>query len=236
MIIDLAKNEYQPGYLPRCDDDGLFHPFFPTANAAFRTEAIRKAGGFDPEFRTSGEDNDVCVRVAREGYELWYAPEARLLHHDRSTWKGLWKQWYGYGYYHPRLYRKHLERPRLRVYRFDQRQTPLMLSRMVDTAFPIYGMVYVGSFLIGHLALLALLLLWLLGAPQWTLWPAGAVWLGAVASYIKARFDLRRPWHSLKLTAVRYYGHLGYFWGGLMGSVRFRVLFLEACCSRPAPK
>lgn len=234
MIIDLTKTDYEPGYLPR-SDDGLFHPFFPTANAAFRVSALRKAGGFDAKCDT-GEDIDLCIRVARAGYELWYAPEAVMHHHDRHTLSGMWRQWFEYGYGHPYLYRKHLAQPRLRIYRFDLdqwRKSPLTLRRVVDLPFPFYGMIYVGSFLIGHVALAAALACWFAAAPLWSVYVLLAV-CGAVAvSYLKVRFDIRRPLRSLQLAAVRYGVHWAYVAGGFLGGLRQGALFIETTCSRP---
>jgi len=50
-----------------------------TGNASFRTEILRRIGGFDPSFRASGED-ELCLRVRKAGYDLVFEPEAVVWH------------------------------------------------------------------------------------------------------------------------------------------------------------
>lgn len=52
--------------------------------AAYRTEALHRAGGFDERFRVSGEDMDMGFRLRRLGYRLAYAPSARVEHLRRD--------------------------------------------------------------------------------------------------------------------------------------------------------
>ena len=53
----------------------------PTKNLSFRTDLIRKVGGFDPAFRLAWrEDSDLCFRVRRLGYRIVYHPPATLTH------------------------------------------------------------------------------------------------------------------------------------------------------------
>jgi GT2 family glycosyltransferase len=50
---------------------------------AFRTEALRAVGGFDPRFRRCGEDVDVSLRLRAAGWRLAYRPDA-VVDHARS--------------------------------------------------------------------------------------------------------------------------------------------------------
>jgi glycosyltransferase involved in cell wall biosynthesis len=61
-----------------------------------RTDALRMIGGFDRSIRGAGEDIDLAVRLA----DSWKAgiSEAVFYHHFRQTWRGLWSQYYWYGY------------------------------------------------------------------------------------------------------------------------------------------
>jgi GT2 family glycosyltransferase len=53
----------------------------PSKNLSFRTDLIRKAGGFDPAFRLAWrEDSDLCFRVRQLGYRIVYHPAAMLTH------------------------------------------------------------------------------------------------------------------------------------------------------------
>lgn len=72
------------------------------ANMAFRTEALRAVGGFDPAtgagtLARGGDDLYGFVRVLAEGHRLHYTPRALVWHHHRETWRDLETQAYGYG-------------------------------------------------------------------------------------------------------------------------------------------
>jgi GT2 family glycosyltransferase len=71
-------------------------------NMLFRTEALRKLGGFDEALGAGtpakgGEDLDVFRRVVLAGQVLVYAPEALVRHHHRGTYEALRTQMFGYG-------------------------------------------------------------------------------------------------------------------------------------------
>jgi GT2 family glycosyltransferase len=69
----------------------------PGCNMAFRAEALRALGGFDPQFRTAGDDVDVCWRIQRAGWRVGFHPAALVWHHRRKTVRAYWKQQTGYG-------------------------------------------------------------------------------------------------------------------------------------------
>ena len=41
---------------------------------AFRKAALQAIGGFDPQFRTAGDDVDVCWRLQQQGWTLGFIP------------------------------------------------------------------------------------------------------------------------------------------------------------------
>jgi len=45
-----------------------------------RTDVVRRLGGFDEDFFLYGEDQDLCLRIRREGYEIGYVKEAVAVH------------------------------------------------------------------------------------------------------------------------------------------------------------
>ena len=47
-----------------------------------RASALRKVGLFDEKFFLNAEDLDLSVRMRRAGYQIWYAPKARLWHKE----------------------------------------------------------------------------------------------------------------------------------------------------------
>ena len=105
---------FDKGYVPRIVDLGALRPpddpLFPYApgrlgsgnNMAFRADALRAIGGFDPCLGVgspthSGEDLAAFIRVLWAGPKLVYEPGALIFHHHRDTYEALRRQVYGYG-------------------------------------------------------------------------------------------------------------------------------------------
>ncbi|MFD7221566.1 glycosyltransferase [Streptomyces sp. NPDC059892] len=100
----LEPRLYDPARPPA--DEPLFPftagSFGSGANMAFRAEALRAVGGFDPATGTGtpargGDDLYAFVRVLSAGHRLRYTPWALVWHHHRETWRDLEDQAYGYG-------------------------------------------------------------------------------------------------------------------------------------------
>ena len=232
MIIDITRCQFERGYLPK-KRNTIFHPFFATNNVAFRREALERTGGFDLACQT-GEDIDMSLRVAKAGYELWYEPSAKVQHLDRRTLPGMLRQWFGYGLWHPYLYKKHVSGPRLQVCRLDVASAavdPVGVRRLLDIRFPVHGLIVVNVFHVFHVALVAALATALAGAPT-AAWVAAGAALLAGGWYLSLRFDWRRPLHSLALAGLRYAADLAFVLGGLLGGLRHGVLFLGVTRSR----
>jgi len=69
----------------------------PGVNMAFRKTCLQEIGGFDPQFRTAGDDVDVCWRLQEREWELGFNPAAVVWHHRRDSIRNYWKQQAGYG-------------------------------------------------------------------------------------------------------------------------------------------
>ncbi len=69
----------------------------PGCNMAFRAAALREIGGFDPRFRTAGDDVDMCWRLQDRGWTLGFCPAALVWHHRRNSVRVYWRQQRGYG-------------------------------------------------------------------------------------------------------------------------------------------
>ena len=69
----------------------------PGCNMAFRRDALRAIGGFDPHLRVAGDDVDVCWRLQHQGWTLGVNPAAMVFHHRRNSIRAYWKQQMGYG-------------------------------------------------------------------------------------------------------------------------------------------
>lgn len=55
--------------------DWVFAPVF-----LIRNDLARKLGGYDERFFLFFEDTDICRRVWQAGFEVWYAPLAKIVH------------------------------------------------------------------------------------------------------------------------------------------------------------
>jgi GT2 family glycosyltransferase len=69
----------------------------PGCNMAFRRSALAAIGGFDPRFRTAGDDVDLCWRLQDRGGTLGFHPGAMVWHHRRNSVRTYWRQQLGYG-------------------------------------------------------------------------------------------------------------------------------------------
>ena len=52
----------------------------PGAFSIVRPEALAKAGVFDPRFFLYSEEVDLCLRIQKAGYRIWYWPEIVVVH------------------------------------------------------------------------------------------------------------------------------------------------------------
>jgi len=62
-----------------------------------RPEAVRAVRGFDEDFFLYGEDQDICLRIRKAGYEIGYIDEAIVIHlggqsERQSGAASLWKR------------------------------------------------------------------------------------------------------------------------------------------------
>src|SRR5205823_3444057 len=78
----------------------------PGCNMAFRKSCLDAIGGFDAQFRTAGDDVDVCWRLQERGWKLGFHPAAVVWHHRRNSVRTYWRQQIGYGRAEAMLERK----------------------------------------------------------------------------------------------------------------------------------
>jgi len=78
----------------------------PGCNMAFRKASLEAISGFDPQFRTAGDDVDVCWRLQEWGGTLGFHPAAMVWHHRRNSIRAYWTQQIGYGRAEAMLERK----------------------------------------------------------------------------------------------------------------------------------
>lgn len=69
----------------------------PGCNMAFRRSCLEAVGGFDPQFRTAGDDVDMCWRLQYRGWTIGFSPAALVWHHRRNSVSAYLRQQRGYG-------------------------------------------------------------------------------------------------------------------------------------------
>jgi glycosyltransferase involved in cell wall biosynthesis len=69
----------------------------PGCNMAFRKSYLEAVEGFDPQFRTAGDDVDLCWRLQSRGWTIGFNPAALVWHHRRNSASTYLRQQRGYG-------------------------------------------------------------------------------------------------------------------------------------------
>lgn len=82
-------------------------------HALMSMAAFRAVGGYDESFRFN-EDAELDYRLTQAGYTIWLTDATGMIYYPRSTMKGLFKQYFGYGGGRARNILKHRMKPRLR--------------------------------------------------------------------------------------------------------------------------
>ena len=225
MIIQVLANVKEEGYLDKGRHPTIA-PFFAGGNVAFRREAVRNVGGYDPACRT-GEDCDICARLSAAGYELYMRRTAVVLHNNPTTWRRLVQQWYGYGRYHPYVFAKHNPRA-VELYTRLRRPVDgeLYACRFYKLS-PFAAVVFVTKFLTLNLVAAATLGAWLLGWPVLGLVGIGLTSLAA-ASYSWSDFRGAGVAQGAAFAVIRYIADASLFIGALIGGITQRMLYLSA--------
>jgi GT2 family glycosyltransferase len=99
----------------------------PGCNMAFRRQTLERAGGFDPQFLTAGDDVDICWRLQDSGETLGFHAAAVVWHRRRASIRAYWQQQVGYGRAEALLERKWPER-------YNRRGHPTWAGHLYDRA------------------------------------------------------------------------------------------------------
>lgn len=73
---------------------------FPTNDASiYLVEASKRVGGFDKTITGASEDEDIIIRMKKQGWLIALNEQAKFFALSRETWQALWKEnvWFGYG-------------------------------------------------------------------------------------------------------------------------------------------
>ena len=85
--------KYNLTYLPRdvaCEVDALSGScMMVRKQALFGDDSAEGSGLFDEDFFMYGEDLDLCFRIQKAGWKVWYTPDTQIIHYKgESTKKG----------------------------------------------------------------------------------------------------------------------------------------------------
>ncbi len=225
MIIQILCNIVEDGYQQN-EPDAWISPFFSGANVAFRREALDQVGPYD-EKCTTGEDRDICLRVADAGWEVYFEPRARVGHKNRLTPRSLVRQWFGYGFHHPYVAAKHSSRG-LRVYRpAAGGRTSAIYRSLLSTGFPVHVSIFLTPFLAMHVLAGLAVLLAVLG--QYVAAAVfGGIALAVALGYFRADIGRRNILQAATFVVLRYLANLALLVGGLLGGAKLGMLYLGA--------
>jgi len=56
-------------------------PIVSGAAMLFRRAALEQVGGMDEDYVFYLEDSDICTRLWRAGWQVWFSPQAKIVHH-----------------------------------------------------------------------------------------------------------------------------------------------------------
>lgn len=74
-------------------------PYLVTCNCVYRRDVLREARGFPSDIPTpGGEDVAASIALYKRGWRFAFAPEARVRHDYRDTWKSFRRTWKNYGF------------------------------------------------------------------------------------------------------------------------------------------
>jgi succinoglycan biosynthesis protein ExoA len=76
------------------------------AFGAYRREVFDCIGLFDEEL-VRNQDDEFNFRLTRAGGKIWLDPQIKSVYYSRGTLRGLWKQYYEYGFWKVRVIQKH---------------------------------------------------------------------------------------------------------------------------------
>ena len=223
MIIQILSNLFEEGYLRRYT---VLSPFFAGANVAFRRQALNQVGSYDANCR-SGEDQDMCLRIANAGWDLYFEPKAIVRHKNKMTLRRFIRKWFDYGFHHPYIFKKHGSKG-LKIYGAGKRSEDGSIYKcLLGTRFPFYILIFLTPFLIMHLILALAILLAIIGLYI----PAivgGVITLAIAVSYFKADVNWKNVLQTGVFIFLRYAANLALLLGGFLGGAKLRMLYISA--------
>ncbi len=225
MIIQILSNLFEEGYL-KAEEYNLLCPFFSGDNVAFRRQALSQAGPYDGNCY-SGEDQDMCLRIASAGWDLYFEPKAIIRHKNEMTLRQFIRKWFNYGFHHPYIFKKHGSKG-LQIYRTSKQNKKGSNYRcLFDKRFPFHILIFLTPFLTMHVFLTLTILLVLIGLYI----PAiigGLITLTIISFYFKSDVNIRNVLQTGVFIFLRYAANLALLLGGFLGGAKLGMLYVSA--------
>lgn len=233
MITNILLTKgYGKGYLLK-DDSAMIQPIFPTANLAIRRTALDQIGLFDTVCKTSGEDVDLSIRMSKTEWEMFFEPRAIVRHKHRTTLRGLLKQWYGYGCYHPHIFKKHTPKCLEIHYRDDKGVlgwSSVRITKIFGLPFPLHVLIFITPFHLFHIFLFLALFSIIIKSPVLLTVALGgwlAVWLYFSGRQFFRNAFLKRDGRWLIYSMLRYVLNWVYVLGAFIAGLKIGILYLD---------
>jgi GT2 family glycosyltransferase len=122
-----------------CYTDTVTSPMYPAW-------VFDKIGYFDEEL-IRNQDDDFNFRVSKAGGKIWFEADINLKYYVRANFKGLWKQFFQYGYWKVYVNKKHGEVTTVR-----QLVPPLFVLYLIT--IPLIGLISLKLFVVYIVGLL----------------------------------------------------------------------------------
>jgi hypothetical protein len=174
--------------------------------------------------------------MLKSKWELFYEARAEVRHKHRSSLRGLLKQWYGYGTFHPHIFKKHTPKCLELVYHSDRSMlswSSRRFYRVLGIPVPFRMLIFITPFYILHAFLGLLALALILGAPALvavaSLVGAG-VWLYYSAGPFVRNCIVKRDLRWVPFAVIRYLVNWVFVLGALRAGLKIGVLYLA--CTR----
>jgi cellulose synthase/poly-beta-1,6-N-acetylglucosamine synthase-like glycosyltransferase len=221
MLIDLTARNYKDSYV-ELEGEASFYPYFPTANVAFRREALIKAGGFDKNIKGNGEDVDASIKMIKHGHRLWLEPEAKVSHCHRETVRDLVIQWAKYGKGWPFLYLKYVDvKNKLAIYVQANGRCPFKIIEL-NFFFPV--LIVISRLLLFYFSLFLSILFYSLGLSI----PAALLLVSSViliTCYMKGILSFQYLFQSSQFALLRLVVDTVFLFSGIMEGLRLKMIY-----------
>lgn len=192
--------------------------FLVTANVAYRKEMIDNSKIRFWE-RPTGEDIEFGLKAQKEGWRLYFAPQARVDHMHRADFKALRKVWVSYGNAHAPLISKYATSYLEIVFQFLNAKPRLKIPSKIK------GFIYIGNFQLIHIFGLIAILGMIFSVKLFML--SLILTLLFAQRYFHYCFLMQPKKEILTWLKMKYLTNFSFIRGGLQGIKEYKVFCIE---------